>query len=162
MNWLICGVGSFVVATCVLYMFFDSKKKNKNFWCGIYLILFVMNFLEGIFDFIIRTDHSKATVIMQIVCAFIMIVLVLLSILVNYKTKQIDGEIARLCKLRKINAIRDSLKNIYDKFEDVSNSFDDAIENADYQLIVDSVKKDFDNVLDNFFEVKRSFEDLDI
>lgn len=162
MNWLICGVGSFVVAACVLYMFFDSKKKNKKFWCGMYLILFVMNFLEGIFDFIIRTDHSKATVIMQIVCAFIMIVLVLLSILVNYKTKQIDGEIARLCKLRKINAIRDSLKNIYDKFEDVSNSFDDAIENADYQLIVDSVKKDFDNVLDNFFEVKRSFEDLDI
>ena len=39
---------------------------------------------------------------------------------------------------------------------------DEAIENADYQLIADSVKKDFDNAFDDFYEVKRNFEDLDI
>lgn len=65
-------------------------------------------------------------------------------------------------KLRKVDTIRNSFKNIYGKFEEVSNSFNDAIENADYQLIVDSVKKDFDNAFDDFFEVKRSFEALDI
>lgn len=65
-------------------------------------------------------------------------------------------------KLRKVDSIRDNLKNIYNKFEDVGNSFDDAIENTDYQLIIDSVKKDFDNAFDDFFEVKRNFEDLDI
>jgi sugar-specific transcriptional regulator TrmB len=65
-------------------------------------------------------------------------------------------------KLRKVDDIRYNLKNIYGKFEEVSNSFNNAIENADYQLIVDSVKKDFDNANDDFFEVKRSFEALDI
>ena len=65
-------------------------------------------------------------------------------------------------KLRKIDSIRDNLKIVYDKLKDVGNSFDDAIESADYQLIVDSVKKDFDNAFDDFYEVKRNFEDLDI
>lgn len=65
-------------------------------------------------------------------------------------------------KLRKVDNIRDNLKIVYDKLEDVGNSFEDAIENADYQLIVDSVKEDFDNAFDDFFEVKRNFEDLDI
>ena len=65
-------------------------------------------------------------------------------------------------KLRKVDSIRDNLKIVYDKLEYVGVSLDDAIENADYQLIVDSVKKDFDNAFDDFFEVKRNFEDLDI
>ena len=65
-------------------------------------------------------------------------------------------------KLRKVDSIRDNLKIVYDKLEYVGVSLDDAIENADYQLIVDSVKKDFDNAFDGFYEVKRSFEDLDI
>lgn len=65
-------------------------------------------------------------------------------------------------KLRKVDSIRDNLKIVYDKFEYVGVSLDDAIENTDYQLIVDSVKKDFDNAFDDFFEVKRNFEDLDI
>lgn len=65
-------------------------------------------------------------------------------------------------KLRKVDGIRDNLKIVYDKLEYVGNSFEDAIENSDYQLIVDSVKKDFDNAFDDFYEVKRSFEDLDI
>lgn len=65
-------------------------------------------------------------------------------------------------KLRKVDSIRDNLKIVYDKLEYVGISLDDAIENADYQLIVDSVKKDFDNAFDDFYEVKRSFEDLDI
>ena len=65
-------------------------------------------------------------------------------------------------KLRKVDSIRDNLKIVYDKLEYVGVSLDDAIENTDYQLIVDSVKKDFDNAFDDFFEVKRNFEDLDI
>ena len=65
-------------------------------------------------------------------------------------------------KLRKVDSIRDNLKIVYDKLEYVGVSLDDAIENADYQLIVDSVKKDFDNAFDDFYEVKRNFEDLDI
>lgn len=65
-------------------------------------------------------------------------------------------------KLRKVDSIRDNLKIVYDKLEYVGDSLGDAIENADYQLIVDSVKKDFDNAFDDFFEVKRNFEDLDI
>ena len=65
-------------------------------------------------------------------------------------------------KLRKVDGIRDNLKIVYDKLEYVGVSLDDAIENTDYQLIVDSVKKDFDNAFDDFFEVKRNFEDLDI
>lgn len=65
-------------------------------------------------------------------------------------------------KLRKVDSIRDNLKIVYDKLEDVGNSFEDAIENSDYQLIVDSVKKDFDNAFDDFYETKRNFEDLDI
>lgn len=65
-------------------------------------------------------------------------------------------------KLRKVDNIRDNLKIVYDKLEDVGNSFEDAIESTDYQLIVDSVKEDFDNAFDDFFEVKRNFEDLDI
>ena len=65
-------------------------------------------------------------------------------------------------KLRKVDNIRDNLKIVYDKLENVGNSFEDAIENADYQLIVNSVKKDFDNAFDDFYEVKRNFEDLDI
>lgn len=65
-------------------------------------------------------------------------------------------------KLRKVDSIRDNLKIVYDKLEYVGNSFEDAIENADYQLIVNSVKKDFDNAFDDFYEVKRNFEDLDI
>ena len=65
-------------------------------------------------------------------------------------------------KLRKVDSIRDNLKIVYDKLEYVGNSFEDAIENTDYQLIVDSVKKDFDNAFDDFYEVKRNFEDLDI
>lgn len=65
-------------------------------------------------------------------------------------------------KLRKVDSIRDNLKIVYDKLKDVGNSFNDAIENSDYQLIVDSVKKDFDNAFDDFYEVKRNFEDLDI
>lgn len=63
-------------------------------------------------------------------------------------------------KLRKVDSIRDNLKIVYDKLEYVGVSLDDAIENADYQLIVDSVKKDFDNAFDDFYEVKRSFEIL--
>ena len=65
-------------------------------------------------------------------------------------------------KLRKVDSIRDNLKIVYDKLEYVGVSLDDAIKNTDYQLIVDSVKKDFDNAFDDFFEVKRNFEDLDI
>lgn len=65
-------------------------------------------------------------------------------------------------KLRKVDSIRDNLKIVYDKLEYVGVSLDDAIENTDYQLIVDSVKKDFDNAFDDFYEVKRNFEDLDI
>lgn len=65
-------------------------------------------------------------------------------------------------KLRKVDSIRDNLKIVYDKLEYVGVSLDDAIENADYQLIVDSVKKDFDNAFDDFYETKRNFEDLDI
>lgn len=65
-------------------------------------------------------------------------------------------------KLRKVDSIRDNLKIVYDKLEYVGVSLDDAIENTDYQLIVDSVKEDFDNAFDDFFEVKRNFEDLDI
>ena len=65
-------------------------------------------------------------------------------------------------KLKKVDSIRDNLKIVYDKLEYVGNSFEDAIENADYQLIVNSVKKDFDNAFDDFYEVKRNFEDLDI
>ena len=65
-------------------------------------------------------------------------------------------------KLRKVDSIRDNLKIVYDKLEYVGVSLDDAIKNTDYQLIVDSVKKDFDNAFDDFYEVKRSFEDLDI
>jgi len=65
-------------------------------------------------------------------------------------------------KLRKVDDIRDNLKIVYNKFEDVGNSFDDAIENADYQLIVDSVKKDFDNAFDSFYDVEKAIEALDI
>ena len=65
-------------------------------------------------------------------------------------------------KLRKVDSIRDNLKIVYDKLEYVGVSLDDAIKNADYQLIVDSVKEDFNNAFDDFYEVKRSFEDLDI
>lgn len=65
-------------------------------------------------------------------------------------------------KLRKVDNIRDNLKTVYDRFEEVGNSFDDAIENADYQLIADSVKKDFDNAFDSFYDVKKAFEALDI
>lgn len=65
-------------------------------------------------------------------------------------------------KLRKVDNIRDNLKIVYDKLEDVGNSFENAIESTDYQLIVYSVKKDFDSAFDDFFEAKRNFEDLDI
>jgi CRISPR/Cas system-associated endonuclease Cas3-HD len=65
-------------------------------------------------------------------------------------------------KLRKVDNIRDNLKIVYDRFEEVGNSFDDAIENADYQLIVDSVKKDFDNAFDGFYDVKKAIDALDI
>lgn len=65
-------------------------------------------------------------------------------------------------KLRKVDSIRDNLEIVYNKLEDVGNNFDDAIESADYQLIIDSVKKDFDNAFDDLFKVKKAFEDLDI
>lgn len=65
-------------------------------------------------------------------------------------------------KLKKVDKIKDDVKAVYNRFRDVSNSFDDAIENADYQLIADSVKKDFDNAFNNFYDVEKAFERLDI
>ena len=65
-------------------------------------------------------------------------------------------------KLRKVDGIRDNLEIVYNKLEDVGNNFDNAIESADYQLIIDSVKKDFDNAFDDLFKVKKALEDLDI
>lgn len=47
-------------------------------------------------------------------------------------------------------------------YDDVEIDLEDAIESTDYQLIVDSIKKDFDNTFDDFFEAKRNFEVLDI
>ena len=101
MSWLICGIGSFIIAACVFYMAFDSKKKKRKVWFGVYSTLFIMNILDGILTFATRIDYNKVTVIIQIVCVSVMIVLVLLSILTDYKTKQIDKEIARLEEQKK-------------------------------------------------------------
>lgn len=65
-------------------------------------------------------------------------------------------------KLKKVDKIKDDLKTVYNRFRDVSDSFDIAVKNADYQLIVDSVKKDFDNAFDEFYDVEKAFERLDI
>lgn len=65
-------------------------------------------------------------------------------------------------KLRKTEKMITHLKEVVDEFETVQDSLNNAIENADYQLIVDSVSKDFDNAFCNLGEVKNGFEALDI
>lgn len=65
-------------------------------------------------------------------------------------------------KLRKAEKMITHLKEVVDEFETVQDSLNNAIENADYQLIVDSVSKDFDNAFCNLGEVKNGFEALDI
>lgn len=65
-------------------------------------------------------------------------------------------------KLRKVDKMVTHLKEVVDEFETVQDSLNNAIENADYQLIVDSVSKDFDNAFCNLGEVKNGFEALDI
>lgn len=65
-------------------------------------------------------------------------------------------------KLRKADKMVTHLKEVVDEFETVQDSLNNAIENADYQLIVDSVSKDFDNAFCNLSEVKNGFEALDI
>ena len=79
----------------------------------------------------------------------------------DYNDLEIDLEDAN-DKLSKVDKMITHLKEVLDEFETVQDSLDNAIENADYQLIVDSVSKDFDNALYNLNEVKNGFEALDI
>jgi predicted nuclease with TOPRIM domain len=79
----------------------------------------------------------------------------------DYDDIESDLEDAR-SKLRKVDKMIEHLKETRDDFRDVKNSLDDAIENTDYQLIVDSVSKDFENAYDDLFEVVNGFEVIDI
>lgn len=65
-------------------------------------------------------------------------------------------------KLRKCDKMLEHLKKARDEFRDVKNSLDDAIENTDYQLIVDSVSKDFENAYDYLNDTVSGFETIDI
>ena len=65
-------------------------------------------------------------------------------------------------KLQKCDSVKEAVGKVYDKFVEVSDALDEAIQNADYQLIVDSVSKDFEYVLDDLRSVKNNFDNIDI
>jgi hypothetical protein len=164
MSWLICGIGSFIVAACIFYMAFDSKKKKRKVWFGVYSTLFIMNILDGILTFATRIDYSKVTVIIQIICASVMVVLVLLNIFLNYKTKKLDEEIAKTEE--KIKANEEEIAKLKKsewgwESEFLKVEFINSETRSEFDKEVEKIKNDYEDLNDAVGAIWRLIERFD-
>lgn len=108
MNWLISAICSFVLSACMVYLAFEMKKEGRKVWQGVYIALAIINGVGGILDFIVREEYKKSSVILQIVCASIFVVLILLKIIIDYRIKKIDEKIKE--NEEKIKATEEEIK----------------------------------------------------
>ena len=89
MNWLICGILSLIMCACMIFF----STKFKNFWRGWYVGLAVVNGISAILDFVLHYDCRK-TVIIDAVCAGIMVAMVAIYIVLELRVKRLEKKIA--------------------------------------------------------------------
>lgn len=70
MHWLICGISSFITSACLVLMVISKIKEKNVIWVILYSFLVGMNFLSGLADFLLKVDFSPKTVIVNILCCF--------------------------------------------------------------------------------------------
>ena len=77
MHWLICGISSFITSACLVLIVISTIKEKKNvIWVILYSFLVGMNFLSGLADFLLRIAFSPKTVIINILCCFGIVLMV--------------------------------------------------------------------------------------
>ena len=70
MHWLICGISSFIMSACLVLMVVSTIKEKNVIWTILYSFFVAMNFLSGLADFLLKIAFSPKTVIVNILCCF--------------------------------------------------------------------------------------------
>lgn len=100
MSWLICGICGLIMGAAMVFF----STKFKGFWRGWYLALAVIDVVSGVLDFILREDYSKMTLIINLVCTSIIVVMVIVYIVLDLRTKHLEKQIAE--NEKKIEALK--------------------------------------------------------
>lgn len=89
MSWLICGICGLIMGAAMVFF----STKFKGFWRGWYLALAVIDVVSGVLDFIFREDYSKTTLIINLVCTSIIVVMVIVYLILDLKIKRLEKQI---------------------------------------------------------------------
>lgn len=76
MNWLICGISSLIMSACFApFIMVAIKEKQNVAWLILYSFFAGVNFLSGVTDFLLRISYSPKTVVINVVCCVIMVLM---------------------------------------------------------------------------------------